>query len=358
MKTTIYINGRFLTQPLTGVQRYAICLLGALDLMLPDEIEMICLVPREPITPPGWKKIRLKTVGMFKGNLWEQVDLFFAARGQLLFSPANIGPFAYANQIATLHDASIYAVPAAYSWSFRFKYRFVFEQLAHRAKNLLTVSNFSKRELARYLGTPPERFTVIHNGSEHIESIQPDATVLSTHKLTPGEYFLMVGSQSAHKNMAAVLAAWQQLQQPIPLVVAGGNFKNVFQATTDTPLPENIKKIGYITDQELKALYQHARGFIFPSIYEGFGLPILEAMRCGCPVICSNQASMPEVAGDAALYFDPHRPDSICQSIQDFIASPELQTSLRKRGLLQAEKFTWQQAAAETLKILTGTWLR
>ncbi len=344
---TIFINGRFLTRPVTGVQRYARELLSALDKQLLPEVQMICLAPPQPFDIPRWHKIEVRRVGHSHGNLWEQLELPLYAQNELLFSPANSGPFHYANQVVTMHDASTFAVPDAYTPAFRTKYAFLFKQLAKSAKHLPTVSRFSQRELARYLKTDPRRFTVIHNGADHLDNIVADDSILARHNLDKNEYLLTVASQSKHKNIQSLSA----LPNGLKLVVAGGSAGDVFSAQDRRKLSDPIQIIGYVNDPALKSLYQNALGFIFPSRYEGFGLPVLEAMRCGCPVLCANSAALPEVAGKAALYFDP---DNIGQVVETFLASASLRDELRQKGMERSAQFTWTETAAKTLEILRG----
>jgi glycosyltransferase involved in cell wall biosynthesis len=356
---TIFINGRFLTQPVTGVQRHSLELLRHIDLILADGTlsqvaRFVCLAPREKFAHPGWENIEIRLVGVNTGNLWEQIDLPMYARGEMLFSPANIGPCYYRNQVVTFHDASVFAVPEAYSWSFRAKYSYVFRQLSQRARRILTVSDFSGQQLARYLKIAPARFTVIPNGSNHLDVIEPDTQILQRNHLTKGSYLFMVASQSAHKNLRNVFEALKLVKTDIKVVAAGGSFKRVFQDTGVQEYPANVQILGYINDRELKALYENALGFIFPSTYEGFGLPMLEAMRCGCPVLCSNAASLPEVAGEAALYFDPHQVDDIARVFNDFLSTPQLHEELRLKGLQQAARFEWSATAQQTLEVLLG----
>ena len=341
----IFINGRFLTSPVTGVQRYARELLPALDRQLPPDVQMICLAPQQPFDAPSWHKIEIRRVGHSHGNLWEQFELPLYAHGELLFSPANSGPFHYANQVVTLHDASTFAVPEAYTPAFRAKYAFLFQQLTQRAKHLLTVSRFSQGELAHYLKTDPQRFTVIHNGADHLDAVAADENILAQHNLRKNEYLLTVASQSKHKNLQSLFA----LPARIKIVVAGGSAGDVFSAQGRQNTQDHIQMIGYVNDQALKSLYQNALGFIFPSCYEGFGLPVLEAMRCGCPVLCTNNAALPEVAGKAALYFEP---DNIAQVVETFLTSASLRDELRQKGLERSAHFTWAETAAKTLEIL------
>ena len=354
----IFINGRFLTQPITGVQRYALELLNQMDKLLSDNIitpklELICLVPPQDLLRPSWKHIEVKSTGWNRGNVWEQLDLPLSLKGQLLFSPANIGPWYYASQIVTLHDASIFAFPNAYSLAFRTKYKFIFKQLVNRAAHILTDSEFSQRELARYLKVDQDRFSVIPLGSDHMDFIQPDPSIIKRKYLRRSLYFLVVASRSRHKNYEVVVKAARTIDESVKIVTVGGNFGRVFRNKEMTEIPSNIINIGYVSDQELKALYQNSLGFIMPSLYEGFGLPVLEAMRSGCPVISSNAASLVEVAGDAVLYFDPTDANDLVEAICRLISDTSLREELREKGYQHAEKYKWSVTAQKTLDKLS-----
>ena len=146
----VYVNGRFLTQPVTGVQRYALELMRHMDWLLEEfapKLELVCLVPPQDFPNPSWKNIEIRPIGRTEGNLWEQFELPFYLNRQLLFSPANIGPWYYSKQLVMLHDASVFAIPKTYSFAFRIKYRFVFRQLAKRAVFFMTNSEFGSHAL-------------------------------------------------------------------------------------------------------------------------------------------------------------------------------------------------------------------
>jgi glycosyltransferase involved in cell wall biosynthesis len=353
----IYINGRFLTQPITGVQRYGLELIHHFDEFLETnnfdpKIELICLVPHQGLPKSSWKNVEVRSVGNVAGNLWEQYELPRYLKGQLLFSPANIGPWHYPNQVVTLHDASVFAIPQAYSFAFRVKYKFIFNQLAKRAALLLTDSEFSRQELAHYLEIAPQRFLIVPLGSDHLDEVQSDQNILKKNILKTGSYLLLVASHSPHKNYHAAVQAVRTIDRTIKLVSVGGSYRRVFKKTNLMDASSHMLNLGYVSDQELKALYENALGFIAPSLYEGFGLPVLEAMRLGCPVISSHAASLPEVAGDAALYFDPHKISSITKAVEILLSSPDLRENLRQKGYRQAEKFTWAASAKAILGIL------
>ena len=356
-KATIFINGRFLTRPVSGVQRYGRELLRQVDRMLAAseparQVQFLCLVPRGHFEQPGWEHIQIRQVGMSGGNLWEQAELPAYAGGRLLFSPANSGPCFYVNQVVTIHDASVFAVPQAYTWAFRAKNCFVLRQLARNARQILTDSQFSREELSRHLAFAADKIEVIALGSDHLDRVTADPRVLERHALEKNAYLLTVASQGAHKNMTRLFEALRHSGTEIKVVSTGGHAQDIFRDRGRPAVPGNVQSLGYVPDGELKALYQNARALVFPSIYEGFGLPVLEAMRCGCPVLCSSAGALPEVAGEAALYFDPYKTEQIARVMDDFLATPERGDELRARGLQQASHFEWAVTARRTLDAL------
>ena len=356
MPETIVINGKFLASPMTGVQRYALALLHSMDALLREpayqDIRMVCLTPPNTTADPGWQNIVLSRVGITPPNLWEQIDLPLLTGGRLLFSPANTGPIFYPHQVITFHDAAVFAVPEAYSGLFRAKYYLIFNILGRSASAVITDSTFSHNELAHFLGLESARFRVIPLGGDHIQNIKPDYSVLEKHGLSRNSFLLSVASQSIHKNFDRVLAAANLINSDIEFVAAGSTNNQIFQKI-ETPSPKSrVRTLGYVTDAELKALYENAQGFIFPSLYEGFGLPVLEAMNCGCPVLCSSAASLPEVAGSAVLYFSPTDVQEMANLIEKFQAEPDLRSDLRERGYQQASTFLWNTTARKTLDTL------
>ncbi len=356
---TIFINGRFLTRPITGVQRYALEVMRHMDLILGEnpafnDFKIICLAPPAEFKMPGWKNIPIKRIGFNRGNLWEQVDLPLQARGQLLFSPANSGPWHYENQVITLQDAATFAVPHSYSLAFRAKYKFLFGQFVRRARRLLTVSEFSRAELAKYLGVPLERFLVIPSGSGHLARAQADPRILADHGLQKNSYWLLVVSPHRHKNIAVVEEAIRRLSPDQTVVIAGIDTETASKMRHSSPPGPQFQWLGYQDDDGLRTLYENARALIVPSVYEGFGLPVLEAMECGCPVISARSAALPEVAADAALYFDPQDAQSLAAVLGRLLTEPALAEDLRRRGYERSRKFAWSACAQLVLEILAS----
>jgi glycosyltransferase involved in cell wall biosynthesis len=342
------------------VQRYAREIVANFDLLLEKselthDVCIRCLVPRGTTCNISWKNITFEEVGITHGNLWEQIDLPLYLKGRFLFSPANTGPLFYQNQAVTFHDASVFAIPHAYSFWFRLKYKMIFRSLARLAKVIFTDSNFSQIELSRYLKQPSEKFKVIPLAGDHIDRFPPDTRILSKHNLSKDRYVFMVGSRGPHKNLVTVWDVLELIDGNIKVVFAGGQYQKIFNRGVVRATTKNIIALGYVTDEELKALYLNALGFIFPSCYEGFGLPILEAMHCGCPVLCARVASLPEVAGEAALFFDPMNANDIAKVIDRIVLDPQLRNDLIQKGYQRAKEFSWHVTARNTLDVLLST---
>ena len=353
----IYINGRFLTQPTTGVQRFAREILRAVDTLLASDgsarkRSLVLLTPPGATPPAGLRAIECRPVGRLQGQAWEQLELPRYTRDGFSLNLCNTAPLRGHSTIVTIHDAGIFAVPEAYSRPFRIWYRLLHPRLVRRAVRTLTVSEFSRVELSRYLGIGRDRFTVIPNGGDHILRDPADKRILSRLGLSR-RYVLAVSSHSAHKNFAGIQAAMTYMRrQDFTLVIAGGANSRVFNAG-EAPAGESVVT-GRVTDAELRALYENAECFVYPSFYEGFGLPPLEAMTCGCPVVVSRAASLPEVCGEAAVYCDPNDPADIGRAVEGVLDNAELRSDLRRRGEERAAQFTWSRSGTALLGLLDG----
>lgn len=345
---TVYVNGRFLMQPVSGVQRFARELLGALDA---QGAALTVLAP-EGAQNPGWRHIALRIVPGGQGHLWEQTALFSASRDGRLLSLGNSGPLRHRDHILALHDANIYEIPQAFSRRYRMLHKAVRPHLARRAAALITVSRFSAGALARHLGVAQARFHILPNGADHIARIVPDPAVLPRLGLMPQGYILSVGNQSPNKNIARLIAAHGRAGG-LPLVVAGGGVPGIVAA--DVAGSAQVHLPGRVSDAELRALYDGAAGFVFPSLYEGFGIPPLEAMACGVPVLAARGSALPEVLGDAPIWFDPRDETDMTRALRQFAALPPAERSaMRARGHARAGTFTWAHSAQRLSAILPG----
>lgn len=357
----IFINGRFLTQPVTGVQRYAIELVKAFDILIETGFidkkffKFTLLTPKNIRCNLQLKHISSRSIGCLKGHLWEQFELPLYIRGGLLLNLCNTAPVLKRNEVITIHDAAVFRFPEAYSRSFRTWYKFLFKLYSLRLKTIITVSHFSEKELLLYCPKFSDKISVIHHGKEHITEIQSDETVLLRHNLKGKKYILAASSLNPNKNFTSVIQAMKLLEhRGYDFVIAGGVNTKVFN-TAGIQHTGNVRYIGYVTDAELKALYEHAGCFVYPSFYEGFGFPPLEAMTCGCPVIVSDIPPLREVCGDAVLYCDPRRADTIAEKIDILISDELIRNNYRQKGFDRSGGFTWDITAKETFKVLEKT---
>ena len=358
MARRIVINGRFLTQPTTGVQRYAREIVSALDALCGGRPEYSRKYRFEVLTPAGASEnpfapnMTWRVVGKLSGHMWEQIELPGYADNDLILNFANTAPLTVRNQIVTIHDASVFAAPDGYSLSFRLWYKYLHRSLCRRVAHIVTDSIFSQSELERYCGLSQARSTVIALGAEHILREPADKTVLGRSGLGGRKFVLCAGSLNPNKNLASLVQTANQLESlGIPLVVAGGGNERVFR---DSPVgfPANMRFLGYVTDSELRALYESAVCFVFPSRYEGFGLPPLEAMACRCPVVCSHAASLQEVCSTAALMCDAREPAQIADSVLSVVKNERLATDLSVQGRARADTFVWAKAAQSWLELI------
>lgn len=349
----VRVNARFRGRPVTGVERFA----GEVVARLAARGD-IALSESHPDKP----------LAGLEGHAWEQFALpRRTARGEALLSPCNTGPLAVRRQLVVIHDAAVWDRPEGFSRSFLAVYRQLLPRLAKRAAVVATVSEFSRGRLAVHLGVPAESILVLGNAVG--PAFAPgEPNPVRTHPVDPGSeegpVLLCVGSMDPRKNVGRLVRAWLSLRaagklpEGARLQIAGGANPRNF-AAVDRPEGEGVDWLGRIDDAELVRRYRAADAFVFPSLYEGFGLPPLEAMACGCPVLLSRAASLPEVGGceeeGAARYFDPESESGIAGAIEGFLAlPPPFRDGMRRRALARAARFSWDEIAGRVAGALSG----
>lgn len=345
----IYINGRFLGQRITGIQRYSREMLFALDDLLDSSsvgFQYFLVCPPE-VKPIDLKVIRQIWVGSSSGHRWEQTSLLFSTLDGLLLSFGSTGPILHPRQVITVHDASIYRVPDAFDWKFRLWYKICMNWLVRKNKLTLVVSNFAKSECIRYFGGDASKIVVTSEGWQHLSGVIDGADSGLPSDFLGKKFYLAVSSPTPNKNFKLIGEAVEGIgEKNLSFAIAGGSNTKVFsEAKTASGSNHSIEYLGYVSDADLLRLYSSAYAFVFPSRYEGFGIPPLEAMSMGCPVLAAKIDSVVEVCGDAALYFDPYDASTLREALLSIDQDPVLRDTLATKSKERASLFTWASAA-------------
>jgi glycosyltransferase involved in cell wall biosynthesis len=351
----VFLNGRFLSQSLSGVQRFAAEIVRAIDQLIDrqqlparlSDASWTLLVPSNAEERLALKHIRIESVGTRTGHAWDQIDLAMAARNGTLISLANSGPVLHRRHHIVVHDAQVFRHPEFFSRSYASFHRGL-GRLYARTANLITVSRFSRSELSAVLGIPPDAITVCSNSAEHLAGVKPDPSILERFELGPGRYFLAIGSTKKNKNIRLATDAIKSIPVSHRLVIVGAEDERVFRHS-DQIADERVVRVGRVSDEAIAALYQHAAALIFPSFYEGFGVPPLEAMLFGCPVIASDIAVLREICGDAAEYCSPTDAGQLSRLMLERIEKGPLSAVERQRQAGRLAQYTWTTSALALL---------
>ncbi len=334
------VNGRFKSHRVTGMQRYAI------EICKRFQSGPKILHPRSPLTG-------------IRGHLWEQAILPNLFKSGLLWSPCNTGPVFASRQIVTVHDLIPLDHPEWFSRQFSSLYRLLMPALIKRAIHIIAVSEYTKQRIIRILGAEERKITIIPNGIDDRFKPQPATEinrVTESLSIPKGPYLLSVCSLEPRKNLARLLAAWaifNERDSQATLVIAGAKGSgSVFKAANLGAVPRQVIFTGYVPDEDLPALYSGARAFVYPSLCEGFGLPVLEALATGTQVIAANTTSIPEVAGPSTFLVDPMSIHEIAAAMDSVLRQTSDLTAL-SRGLSHARLYTWDSSAVQTEKLLS-----
>lgn len=363
----IYINARFMSQPITGVQRYARELVRALDGLLErGEIDRATysfemLAPGNAANDLELTYIPMRKVGFLSGHAWEQLELPLYTKGGVLFNPGNTAPLISLTlgqkTVTTVHSLAYLYFPQAYSTAFKRCYNVIIPQILRRGTAIITVSHSERDLIVKRYSFADDRLHVIHNGGGSAGFTSEISLAARENIDLSKSYILFVGSLSKGKNLQGVIDALSLLQTGCEtyLRVVGAEGKSFRAAELNIPdgIKTQVEFLGQIDHpRKLVYLYQSALCLVFASFYESSGLPPIEAMSCGCPVIASDIPALRERCGDAALYCNPNDPADIAAKVQLIISDASLRESLRQKGLVQAREFTWEKCARETFQLI------
>lgn len=348
MSNTIWaVDGSFFAQRLSGIQRYSIELLAALDRIVPPGLVEI-------VTPPGvetphYTNIKVVSFGTHRGGVWQQLDYprYLRQRGAGGLATCNVIPLFGFSGIAVVHDVCYRARPDFYTdprgrlsaaW-----HCLQYRRIAKRAERIITVSEFSKSEIAKYYGVPASKMDVVYNAWQQMQRIAPDDGVFARHpQLQKGGYYFSMANLLKNKNFPWVLRAAKAKPDAMFAIAGGGSLAEEAGRLGLADLP-NVVYLGYVSDGEAKSLMANCRAFLFPTLYEGFGIPPLEAVACGAKqILVSDTPCMREVYGDCAGYIDLDTNPGNVDDTTPPQADPQL--------LL--EKYSWEKSAEKLLDIL------
>ncbi len=352
----------------TGIGRHAVDLLQALKAQ-PNSPQIVLLTTEREDNFGLWQQFEnyplrgcYRLPGLLTLGNWSLNHAIKKYKLDLLHDPNGIAPFLFptrAKRIVTIHDTIGYVYPQLHNRLDNWRYRLQLPFCARQAQAVMTISKFSRQDLLRFLKLKQNKLHVSANGVESVfkpgraAQIEP---VLKRYEIA-APYLLYVGGLNARKNLPRLLEAFAQVRPHYPqlkLVIGGKrqwHHQEIDLALKKYNLEPAVHFTGYIDDADLPMVYAGAELFVFPSLYEGFGLPPLEAMACGTPVVCSNTSSLPEVVGDAALTVDPYDVKGLAEAIERVLGDPILQEDLRQKGLARAAQFSWERTARETLKV-------
>ncbi|MBA3707674.1 MAG: glycosyltransferase family 4 protein [Planctomycetes bacterium] len=333
------MNGRCLRSPLTGVQRYA-----------HEVSKRLCHLD---VMTPG-----ARVVGPI-GHLWEQIVLpSRLSRRELLWSPGNTGPLTVHRQVVTIHDISPIDHPEWFSPAFAGWYGWMWPRLMRIVRLVIADSHHTRDRILGLGCISPDRVKVVHLGVDARFSPSDEGPDAPRFDLPCRRYLLALGSLEPRKNLGRLIAAWDRavthLPEDIWLVLAGASNPRIFSDCGLATIPARVCLPGRIPDDQLPGLYRRAMGFLYPSLYEGFGLPPLEAMASGVPVLAANRTSLPEAVGEAAVLVDPTDTEEMAIGIRRLVADESLRARLRTAGLARAARFTWDLTAEKTWSLLAA----
>ncbi len=350
---------------LVGVSVYTLKLLEFFKKSANERLKFLIYLKKPPLKhlPKENKFFKYKVV---KGPLWSQITLplYFAKevfqkeKPQVFFSPAHYAPrFCPYKTVVAIHDLSYFHFPNEFLKKDLYKLKNWTKYSVEKAVKIIAVSKTTKKDLIKFYNLPEEKVIVIYNGWER-KKIKPKKP---SFKLKPKTFALFVSTIQPRKNIVRLATAFDKFKKEtnsdLKLVIAGKKgwlWKQIFYEIENLENKKDIVFTGYVNESELAWLYKNALFFLHPSLYEGFGLPVLEAFSWNLPVACSFAGSLPEVANEASLYFDPLNIEDIADKIKKLWEDKALREKLKKQGKERLKNFSWEKCGKETLEVITN----
>jgi glycosyltransferase involved in cell wall biosynthesis len=293
--------------------------------------------------------------------LWEQLILPFKLiefKADILFSSGFICPIIKtAINVLTIHDMTFFSHPDVHTFFKKIYFPFMIKRSANRSEKIIAVSHNTKKEIIKYAGINENKIVVTHLSANNFpqNDIENEKKFLEEKYGINTEYLLFVGMIEPRKNINLIIEALGKItDKSVKLVIVGKKgwmVDDLFEEIKVKKLENRVIFTGFVPDEELELFYKNAKVFLYPSLYEGFGIPVLEAMKAGCPVITSNISSLPEVAGDAAIQIKPQNSEELVNAIDSITKDKNMRNELIEKGLENAEKFSWGTTAKQTLEI-------
>ena len=357
------INARFASMKMMGVQKASYEIVSRL---VRHETEQYYLVSpkhaKNTISLPVVQKGHLR-----RGHLWEQLELPLITRGvdrkAVLYSPMTSGPLMVSRQVMTVHDLFYIEHPEWFSKAFTAWYGWLIPRLVDKVAYVIANSHYTRERVLERYNLPEDKVVLCHFAQSERYKPAPTEAVNRFRETQglPTRYLLYIGAIEPRKNLSTLLAAWSRTlarEQGVTLVVVGGvaprsvyKTRNLDTAALEDP---SVYRMSYVAEEKLPLLYQGAEAFVFPSLAEGFGLTLLEAMACGTPVICSNTTAMPETAGGAARLVPPLEVEAWVEAIDSVVSDFELRQHMRSAGIKRASEFSWSSSAEIVRNVLNS----
>jgi glycosyltransferase involved in cell wall biosynthesis len=355
-KQSVIINGKFLLASLEGMPRVGREITRCFDTLVEEPayrgLDLRIAVPRGAGKEASYRNIAVDEVGRWQGFLWEQLDLPAYLGGRYSLHFTNTAPVLSRRGCVVIHDAQFMSTRASHTLKSLLLYKGVTPLVAKRYRTIVTVSEYSRDELARYGVCDRHDVHIIPNGADHVLRHRPDTAILDRFGLSPGEFALANSYVHAHKNVPILLEAFASPALASRKLALFGSSRREEYLERGIAVPDNVLFLGRVSDAELSALMQAARMFLFPSKTEGFGLPPLEAMALGCPTICAQAGAMPANCGDGVLYAAPGSSEQWASHIVRLWTDERQHAALAAAGKARAECFLWETSARAYLDLV------